>query len=94
VGVNPVAGASARPNEITYSEDRLNPHLPPEAPLDVQAAGNAVVPPIDDDLLPAELPSPGTASQPTDPGLGLQGMMVPPDASPPPPAAPPPAGTP
>ena len=94
VGVNPVAGASARPNEITYSEDRLNPHLPPQAPPDVQAAGNAVVPPIDDDLLPAELPSPGTASQPTDPGLGLQGMMVPPDASPPPPAAPPPAGTP
>ena len=28
-GVNPFVGASARPNEITYSEDRLNPHLPP-----------------------------------------------------------------
>ena len=32
LGVNPFVGASARPNEITYSEDRLNPHLPPAAP--------------------------------------------------------------
>lgn len=34
---NPFAGAAARPNEITYSEDRLNPHLPPQpavAPAD------------------------------------------------------------
>jgi phospholipid/cholesterol/gamma-HCH transport system substrate-binding protein len=29
VGVNPVVGASARPNEITYSEDRLRPDAPP-----------------------------------------------------------------
>ncbi|MEV0673888.1 MCE family protein [Mycobacterium sp. NPDC050441] len=29
LGINPFVGASARPNEITYSEDRLNPHLPP-----------------------------------------------------------------
>ena len=32
LGVNPFVGASARPNEITYSEDRLNPHLPPPPP--------------------------------------------------------------
>lgn len=32
LGINPFVGASARPNEITYSEDRLNPHLPPAAP--------------------------------------------------------------
>jgi phospholipid/cholesterol/gamma-HCH transport system substrate-binding protein len=35
LGVNPFAGASARPNEITYSEDRLRPDhrplLPPAA---------------------------------------------------------------
>jgi len=37
LGVNPFVGASARPNEITYSEDRLNPHLPPAPPLDVPA---------------------------------------------------------
>ncbi|GBE63888.1 Mce family protein Mce3D [Mycobacterium sp. MFM001] len=49
VGLNPFVGASARPNEITYSEDWLNPHaaqsvdpsqglaglmLPPPAPPD------------------------------------------------------------
>ena len=38
LGINPFAGASARPNEITYSEDRLNPHLPPQTPPDVPAA--------------------------------------------------------
>lgn len=33
IGINPFVGASARPNEITYSEDKLNPHLPaPEPP--------------------------------------------------------------
>jgi phospholipid/cholesterol/gamma-HCH transport system substrate-binding protein len=37
LGVNPFVGASARPNEITYSEDRLNPHLPPAAPTDPNA---------------------------------------------------------
>lgn len=33
LGINPFVGASARPNEITYSEDRLNPHLPPPPAL-------------------------------------------------------------
>jgi phospholipid/cholesterol/gamma-HCH transport system substrate-binding protein len=32
IGGNPFVGASARPNEITYSEDRLHPHLPPAQP--------------------------------------------------------------
>lgn len=31
LGFNPFAGASARPNEITYSEDRLRPDRPPVA---------------------------------------------------------------
>ncbi len=64
LGINPFVGASARPNEITYSEDRLNPHLPPDvpvAPTDPAAA------------LAAEAPS----ATPTDPGQGLQGLMVP-----------------
>ena len=39
LGINPFVGASARPNEITYSEDRLNPHLPPPPPPDVPGAG-------------------------------------------------------
>ncbi len=29
LGINPFVGTAARPNEISYSEDRLNPHLPP-----------------------------------------------------------------
>ena len=31
LGINPFVGASARPNELTYSEDWLNPHMPPPA---------------------------------------------------------------
>ena len=38
LGVNPFAGASARPNEITYSENRLNPNLPPPPPRMSRAA--------------------------------------------------------
>jgi phospholipid/cholesterol/gamma-HCH transport system substrate-binding protein len=62
LGVNPFVGASARPNEITYSEDRLNPNLEPPPAADV--------PPT----LPAEAPP---AATPTDPSLGLKGLMVP-----------------
>lgn len=54
IGGNPFVGATARPNELTYSEDRLNPSLPPPA-------------------VPAE---------PTDPALGLPGLMVPPGGTP------------
>jgi phospholipid/cholesterol/gamma-HCH transport system substrate-binding protein len=63
LGFNPFVGASARPNEITYSEDRLNPHLPPAAPADAPLAAEVVVPtPTDPNnglagmMLPAEAP--------------------------------------
>jgi phospholipid/cholesterol/gamma-HCH transport system substrate-binding protein len=72
LGVNPFSGASARPNEITYSENRLNPNLPPP-PL-------ANVPPPLGTPLPAEasLPlAPLPNATPTDPNQGLQGLMVP-----------------
>ena len=62
LGVNPFAGASARPNEITYSENRLNPNLPPQA-----GPGGAP--------LPAEAAPP--IATPTDPSQGLEGLMVP-----------------
>ena len=62
-------GATARPNEVTFSEDWMRPdYVPPAAP---QAAE---VP------LPAEAaPQPPVPSPPvqTDPGAGLTGMMVP-----------------
>ncbi|TDH52442.1 MCE family protein [Mycobacterium eburneum] len=64
LGINPFVGAAARPNELTYSEDRLNPSLPPPTAPGDQEAG----PPP-----PAEPP----AARPTDPDLGLPGLMVP-----------------
>ncbi len=80
LGVNPFVGASARPNEITYSEDRLNPHLPPASPLADPDAPMAAEAPI------------GT---PTDPSAGLAGMMVSPTSASALAEAPmPPAGTP
>ncbi len=78
LGGNPIVGASARPNEITYSEDRLNPHLPP-------AGLPAPAPPTQAELtealaaegpLPFDLP-PGA---PTDPAQGLPGLMATPPA--------------
>ncbi len=49
LGVNPFVGAAARPNEITYSEDRLNPHPAPA---------------VDAAPLPAEAPAIGTPTDP------------------------------
>lgn len=63
IGGNPFVGATARPNEITYSEDHLRPGAvppPPPAPID----------PVE--LLAAEGPA-----VPTDPATGLPGLMVP-----------------
>ncbi|GAC1397892.1 MAG: virulence factor Mce family protein [Mycobacterium sp.] len=84
VGINPFVGASARPNEITYSEDRLNPHLPP--PAAVPSERYPASP------LPAEAPL--TATTPTDPNQGLPGLMVPPPGPPDGAAPQPPGGTP
>ncbi len=62
LGENLVVGASARPNEVTYSEDWLRPdYVPP--PANVPAA--AGLPPG-----PAEV-------HPTDPADGLCGLMLP-----------------
>ena len=94
LGINPFAGASARLNEITYSEDRLNPHLPPQTPPDVPAPVNNPTGPLPPEAaLAGDIPP---QSITTDPGLGLQGLMVAPVAeSAPPPALPPlPGGTP
>ena len=62
MGENPIVGATARPNEVTYSEDWMRPdYVPPPATSPGAAEDN---PP-----LPAE--------QQTDPADGLTGMMVP-----------------
>jgi phospholipid/cholesterol/gamma-HCH transport system substrate-binding protein len=73
LGENLFVGASARPNEVTYSEDWLRPdHVPEQenTPLHADA-------PAQD---PAALP-PGMSgqalAQPTDPQAGLPGLMMP-----------------
>lgn len=76
LGINPFVGATARPNEITYSEDRLNPNPPS------QQAPSTLAPPADA----------ATPATPTDPGLGLPGLFVPPSPQPTVPAAPPDSG--
>ena len=76
LGINPFAGASARPNEITYSEDRLNPNLPPPPLADVPAPLIGPGGPA----LPAEAPlplAPLPNATSTDPSHGLEGLMVP-----------------
>ncbi len=74
LGVNPFAGASARPNEITYSENRLNPNLPPPPLADGSAPlGGGPALPAAASLPLAPLPN-ATA---TDPNQGLEGLMVP-----------------
>jgi phospholipid/cholesterol/gamma-HCH transport system substrate-binding protein len=74
LGVNPFAGASARPNEITYSESRLNPNLPPPPLAEVPAPlGGGPALPAEASLPLAPLPN----ATPTDPNQGLEGLMIP-----------------
>ncbi len=82
LGINPFAGASARPNEITYSEDRLNPHLPPQAPPNAPSALSDAAEPLAVEAAIGDLPPEATS---TDPSQGLQGLMVPGAAEPAPP---------
>ncbi len=62
LGENLIVGATARPNEVTYSEDWMRPdYIPPPAASPVAAEDNPSLP----------------AEQQTDPAGGLTGMMVP-----------------
>jgi phospholipid/cholesterol/gamma-HCH transport system substrate-binding protein len=76
LGENLFLGTSARPNEITYSEDWMRPdYVPPPPP-----ASAPVNPPAAPGVSPlaAEAPPAPTAQQaPTNPADGLRGMMVP-----------------
>jgi phospholipid/cholesterol/gamma-HCH transport system substrate-binding protein len=74
LGLNPIVGAIARPNELTYSEDWMRPdYVPPQPPA------TEAPPPVDGTPAPlaAEAPAPTPVAQ-TDPSAGLTGMMVPP----------------
>jgi phospholipid/cholesterol/gamma-HCH transport system substrate-binding protein len=68
LGENLLVGASARPNEVTYSEDWMRPdYVPPQASAPAPS-------PADAGPLAAE------SADATDPGKGLPGMMVPPES--------------
>jgi phospholipid/cholesterol/gamma-HCH transport system substrate-binding protein len=88
IGGNPIVGAQARPNEVTFSEDWLRPLTEPgrvrdfyEGPLPASQPPPppAGTPPPEPDAGPplaAEAPLP-TGGTPTDPSAGLTGIMVP-----------------
>ena len=75
LGLNVFVGASARPNEVTYSEDWMRPDYVPPQPVPPQPPPPADVPPS----APATGP-PLAAEAPVTPipADGLPGLMVPP----------------
>jgi phospholipid/cholesterol/gamma-HCH transport system substrate-binding protein len=76
IGLNPFVGATVRPNEITYSEDRLRPdYAPPQHDPAVSTGATG----DDSPPLTAEVSTAGPAPSavPTDPSKGLLGMMSP-----------------
>jgi phospholipid/cholesterol/gamma-HCH transport system substrate-binding protein len=79
IGGNPIVGATARPNEITYSEDWMRPdYIPPAAP--VASAPQDGLPPAGGKALVADPPPLPAEAQPASPAGGLQSLMVPPGA--------------
>jgi phospholipid/cholesterol/gamma-HCH transport system substrate-binding protein len=76
LGFNPLVGASARPNEITYSEDWMRPdYVPPQPPRPDTAP--PPLPPLPPEAA-FDFSPPATTAQPTDPSAGLPGLMAPP----------------
>ncbi|MGE2735677.1 MCE family protein [Mycolicibacterium vaccae] len=75
LGENLFVGATARPNEVTYSEDWLRPDYVPPAPP-VQAPAQAPLAAEGDAVGSAASPLPSSAL-PTDPQAGLAGIMAP-----------------
>lgn len=74
LGLNPFVGATARSNELTYSEDWLRPdYIPPAS----NASPPADVAPADASPPPPAVEGPAPAA-PTNPADGLSGLMVPP----------------
>jgi phospholipid/cholesterol/gamma-HCH transport system substrate-binding protein len=72
IGENLFVGATARPNEVTYSEDWLRPDYVPSPAPNPPPAPHAAPPgaaPPDSTPLPAE-------AKQTDPAKGLPGLMV------------------
>ncbi|MGD1257939.1 MCE family protein [Mycobacterium seoulense] len=82
LGENLFVGATARPNEVTYSEDWLRPdYVPPPPPGSPPAPANPE-PPANGPPVPGPPPlaAEAPAKPPTNPAAGLRGMMAPPGA--------------
>lgn len=76
-GLNPIVGASARPNELTYSEDWMRPdYVPPQSTPPMAASPTPDVAP--GQPLPIGPPLPAESATSIDPASGLTGLMVPP----------------
>ena len=75
IGENLVVGATARPNELTYSEDWLRPDYVPPQPahpdVPLPAEAGSAPNPLPDGAPPAGMPVA------TNPAAGLPGLMVP-----------------
>ena len=73
LGLNPIVGTAARPNELTYSEDWMRPdYVPPQPPPGAR-------PPADEPPAPlaAEAPPLPAEAAATNPADGLPGLIVP-----------------
>jgi phospholipid/cholesterol/gamma-HCH transport system substrate-binding protein len=80
LGMNLFVGETARPNEITYSEDWMRPdHVPaPPAQAPPPAPDRTNGPPSQPNSPPGGAAIKASAPVSTDPAAGLSGMMVPP----------------
>jgi phospholipid/cholesterol/gamma-HCH transport system substrate-binding protein len=80
LGENLFVGATARPNEVTYSEDWLRPDYVPPPPAGSPPAPASPEPPANGPPVPGPSPlaAEAPAEPPTNPAAGLRGMMLPP----------------
>jgi phospholipid/cholesterol/gamma-HCH transport system substrate-binding protein len=79
IGENFFVGASARPNEVTYSEDWMRPDYVPSAappPPDAPLAAEASPQPAEAPPAPDAAPIQASSAVATNPADGLPGMMV------------------
>jgi phospholipid/cholesterol/gamma-HCH transport system substrate-binding protein len=73
LGLNPIVGTAARPNELTYSEDWMRPdYVPPQPPPSARPPADEPPAPLATEAPP--LPAEAAATNPAD---GLPGLMVP-----------------
>jgi phospholipid/cholesterol/gamma-HCH transport system substrate-binding protein len=83
LGLNPLVGTAARPNELTYSEDWMRPdYVPPQPPPSDSASLGVAQPPAEVAPGPLSAEAQLPTSVATDPTTGLVGMMAPPGGTP------------